>query len=263
MLRSTKDLRGFTLRATNGEIGSVDEFLFDDEQWTIRYMVANTGGWLTGRLVLISPIVLGNADWEAKTLAVALTRAQIEQSPDIATDQPVSRQREAELAEYYGYLPYWGGMGIWGAGMSPYALGGIVTPPVVPPVGTTATERALAGAETQRGDQHLRSTREVTGYRIHARDGEIGHVDDFILDDETWAIRYMVIDTRNLWPGKHVLVAPEWIGDVHWSTSTVDVDLLRETIKQGPEYDPAMLNRAYETALYRNYGRPGYWETPR
>src|SRR3954469_12257867 len=120
MLRSTNDLRGYPLRATDGEIGSVDEFLFDDEQWTIRYLVANTGGWLTGRLVLISPIVLGKANWEAKTLAVALTRAQIEHSPDIAIDQPVSRQHEAELARYYDYYPYWGGAGLWGTGMVPY-----------------------------------------------------------------------------------------------------------------------------------------------
>jgi len=263
MLRSTNDLRGYTLRATDGEIGTVDDFLFDDEQWTIRYMVANTGGWLTGRLVLISPIVLGDADWEAKALAVALTRSQVEQSPDIATDQPVSRQREAELAQYYGYLPYWGGAGLWGSGMAPYALGGLFVPPIPPLAGTTATERALASTPTEQGDQHLRSAHEVTGYHIHARDGEIGHVDDFIVDDATWAIRYMVVDTRNWWPGKHVLVAPEWIGDVHWSTSTVDVDLLRETIKQGPEYDPKILNREYETVLYRHYGRPAYWEKPR
>jgi hypothetical protein len=103
----------------------------------------------------------------------------------------------------------------------------------------------------------------VTGYHIHARDGELGHVDDFIVDDETWAIRYMAIDTRNWWPGKHVLVAPQWIGAIDWDTSTVEVDLLRETIKQGPEYDPAMLNREYETALYRHYGRPAYWERSR
>lgn len=263
MLRSTNDLRGYSLRATDGEIGSVDEFLFDDEQWAIRYLVANTGGWLTGRLVLISPIVLGQADWEARTLAVALTRKQIEQSPDIATDQPVSRQREAELAQYYDYFPYWGGAGLWGPGMVPYALGGPVVPPVAPPAGTTATEREVASTPTEHGDQHLRSTREVTGYRIHARDGEIGHVGDFIVDDETWAIRYMIVDTRNWWPGKHVLVAPQWIGAIDWDTSTVEVDLLRETIKQGPEYDPAILNREYETALYRHYGRPAYWETPR
>jgi hypothetical protein len=263
MLRSTNDLRGYTLRATDGEIGKVDDFLFDDEQWTIRYMVANTGGWLTGRLVLISPIVLGNVDWEAKTLAVKLTRTQVEQSPDIATDQPVSRQREQELAQYYGYFPYWGGAGLWGAGMVPYAVGGPVVPPLAPPAGTTATERALSSTAIEHGDQHLRSTREVAGYHIHARDGELGHVDDFIVDDETWAMRYMVIDTRNWWPGKHVLVAPQWIGAIDWDTSSVTVDLLRETIKQGPEYDPAMLNRAYETALYRHYGRPAYWETPR
>src|SRR5919197_246787 len=152
MLRSTNDLRGYTLRATDGEIGSVDDFLFDDEQWTIRYMVANTGGWLTGRLVLISPIVLGNPDWEAKTLAVALTRKQVEQSPDIATDQPVSRQREAELAQYYGYDPYWGGTGLWGPSMFPYALGGTLGPPVAPPVGMSATERELASTPIEQGD---------------------------------------------------------------------------------------------------------------
>lgn len=241
MLRSTKDLRGYRLRATDGEIGSVDDLLFDDEQWTIRYLVANTGGWLTGQLVLLSPIVLGQADWEGKALAVGLTRAQIEQSPDIATDQPVSRQHEAELAQYYGYLPYWGGTGLWGAGMTPYALSGIATPPIVSPGSTTATERALAGPEMAQGNQHLRSTRAVRGYHIHARDGEIGHVDDFIVDDDTWAIRYLVVDTRNWWPGKHVLVAPQRIGAIDWASSSVKVDLLRETIKQEPEYDPAIL----------------------
>lgn len=260
MLRSAKNLRGYTLQATDGKIGSVDDFLFDDEQWTIRYLVANTGGWLTGRLVLISPSVLGQADWAAQTLAVALTRTQIEQSPDIATDQPVSRQHEMDLAQYYGYPSYWGEMGIWGSGMSPYVLGGGVTPPVIPPADTAATERALANAPAEYSDQHLFSVRAVIGYHIQARDGEIGHTEDFIVDDETWVIRYMVVDTKNWWPGKRVLVAPQWIDAVDWNTSIVEVDLLREMIKQGPEYDPAMLNRKYEAALYRHYERPPYWE---
>jgi hypothetical protein len=247
-------MRGFTIRATDGEIGSVDDFLFDDEQWTIRYLVANTGSWLTGRLVLISPIAFRSIDWDAEAFDVALTRRQVEDGPSILEDQPVSRQKEEEYFRYYGYPYYWGGPGLWGMGAYP---GTIFTP--APPLPERAAERQ-AGAQPQ-GDQHLRSAREVKGYAIQARDGEIGHVEDFIADDETWAIRYIVVDTRNWWPGKKVLVAPQWISEVSWAESRVRVDLSRETIKQGPEYEPSqLLNREYEEKLHGALGRPGYWE---
>lgn len=270
-LRSANELQGYTIRATDGKIGGVHEFLFDDEHWTVRYMVADTGDWLSGRLVLISPIALGHADWQGRELSVKLTRSQVENSPDISTDQPVSRQREIELANYYGYGPYWGGPGLWGAGMYPMGLWGVgyvgmapqPTAPGAPPMSdATATEREVAPSQEQRGDPHLRSTREVTGYAIQALDGDIGHVEDFILDDESWALRYMVVDTRNWWPGKRVLVSPRWIESVSWDDRAVYVDLTKEQVKSGPEYDPErMLNREDEERLYRHYGRPAYWES--
>jgi hypothetical protein len=252
MLHSVSGMRGFTIHATDGDIGSVDEFLFDDEQWTMRYLVADTGGWLTGRLVLVSPIAFRSTDWDRQTFDVALTRQQVEQSPSIATDQPVSRQQEQEYARYYGYPYYWDGLGLWGAGMYPRMA---YLSAVDSIYGETATERQPTG------DPHLHSAREVTGYAIQARDGELGHVEDFIVDDESWVLRYIVVDTRNWWPGKHVLVSPRWIASVRWTQSSVVVDLLRETIKAGLEYDPStLLNRAYEIRLHQGLQHAPYWE---
>lgn len=234
MLRSVNSMHGFTIHATDGDLGAVDDFLFDDEQWTMRYLVANTGDWLSGRLVLVSPIAFRTPNGDKETFEVALTRQQVEQSPSIATDQPVSRQQEAEYSRYYDYPYYWDGLGLWGAAMYPRLAD------------------MSAGSTTQhsKSDPHLRSARMVTGYAIQARDGDLGHVEDFIVDDESWALRYMVVDTRNWWPGKHVLVSPQWISAVSWTQSSVMVDLLRETIKQGKEYDPStLLNQADEISL--------------
>jgi hypothetical protein len=225
----------------------VDEFLFDDEQWTIRYLVVNTGGWLSDRLVLVSPIAFRAVDWDSETFDVALTRQQVEQSPSIATDQPVSRQQEEEYSRYYGYPYYWDGLGLWGAGMYPRMA---YLSAVDSTYGATATEAQPTS------DPHLRSAREVTGYTIQARDGDLGHVEDFIVDDESWVLRYIVVDTRDWWPGKHVLVSPRWIEAVRWTQSSVVIDLLRETIKAGKEYDPStLLNRADKTRLRQDLQR--------
>lgn len=266
MLRSINNLQGRGIRATDGDIGSVDQFFFDDETWTVRYLVVDTGDWLPGRQVLISPIALGDADREAETLRVSLTKQQINDSPDIDTDKPISRQHEAEYFGYYGYPPYWYGGGLWGASGYPIGM-------AMPPTGLgypdrvgVATGYAESGAAADaarsedQGDPNLRSTNEVIGYYIEAADGDIGHVEDFIIDDESWAIRYMVIDTVNWWSGKKVVVAPQWIKSVSWGESKVHVDLTREKIKQAPEYDPSvMVNRGYENKLYDHYERRKYF----
>ncbi len=253
-LRSANTLDAYAIRATDGEIGGVHDFLFDDQHWTVRYMVADTGGWLSGRRVLISPVALGTADWQSQALDTRLTRRQVEHSPDTATDQPVSRQHEIELASYYGYAPYWTGAGIWGPGMDPLGLWGVGALDA-----GAATQRETA--QEQRGDPHLHSIREVTGYAIQALDDDVGHVEDFILDDENWVIRYLVVDTRNWWPGKRVLISPRWITAVSWAERAVRVDMRKEQLKAGPEYDPArVLNREDEERLYRHYGQPAYWE---
>jgi sporulation protein YlmC with PRC-barrel domain len=253
MLRNVTHLKGFAIRATDGEIGTLDQFYFDDESWAIRYLLVNTGGWLSGRLVLVSPMAFRQTEWQSKRLDVALTKKQIENSPQIDTHKPVSRQHEALYMGYYGYPYYWSGPYLWGRESYPAGL-------TVRKEAVTQAEALQARAGKESADSHLRSTNEVIGYHIEAADGEIGHVADIIIDDETWAIRYLEVDTRNWWPGKRVLVSPQWIEQVSWPVSKVFVHLSRETIKNGPEYFESMpITREYENRLYSYYGRPAYW----
>jgi len=246
MLHKAKILKGYKLDSLDGEFGAVKEFYFDDQHWTIRYLVASTEGWLTSRLVLISPYALLGAIKAEQHLAVDLTKKQIEDSPPLSEDKPVSRQFEQSYYGYYGYPVYWNGPFSWGA--YPY--------PVRNP---EPLQQSTPGEEP--GDPHLRSTDAVSGYEIQAKDGELGHVEDFIIDDETWAIRYLVVATRNWWPGKKVLVSPQWIERVSWKESKVFVNLSRQAIKESPEYtEEALITRDYETGLHGHYQRPGYWD---
>lgn len=248
MFRHCNKLKGYRLGATDGEIGKIEDFYFDDQTWTVRYLVADTGYWLPDRLVLLSPHVLRSVDDAQKTLHVELTRRQIEDSPPITADQPMSRHFEQEYYKYYGWPVYWTGPALWGPGPYPLYYSEIDPQPEHQP------------AEAP-GDPHLRSAKEVTGYRIQARDGEIGHVDDLIVEEATWSIRYLVVATGHWLPGKRVLMAPPWIQSVSWERSAVSVDLLRGTIEQAPDYDPhSLITRDYEINLFKHYSREGYWE---
>jgi len=245
MLIKAKTVQGYRLDGFDGEIGRVQEFYFDDLHWAIRYLVADTGTWLSGRLVLISPYALVAVNKEEQLIEINLTKKQIEDSPSLNSDKPVSRQFEESYYGYYGMPMYWGGPYMWG------------TYPNI--VRDREKWREYTSGE-KAWDPHLRSTNDVSGYNIQAADGEIGHVEDFIIDDETWAIRYLVIDTRNWWPGKKVLVSPQWIEQVSWSESKVFINLPRETIRQSPEYtEESLLTRDYEHGLHRHYNRQGYW----
>jgi hypothetical protein len=251
MLTNAAHLKGLVIRATDGELGTVDQLYFDDETWAIRYLMVETGGWLGGKKVLISPFSVVHTDWEARRMDVALTKKQVEDSPDIDTQKPVSRQHEAAFLGYYGYPYYWGGPYLWGPSYYPAGLG-------IP----AATQDEILADRIQResNDSHLRSTEGVAGYSIEASDGDIGHVDGFVVDDEAWAIRYIEVATRNWWPGKKVLVSPAWIERVSWASSKVYVALRREAIKDGPEYVESMpITREYENRLHMHYGRPPYW----
>jgi hypothetical protein len=246
MLCKAKTLRGFSLDSLDGKIGKVSEFYFDDRYWTIRYLVADTGNWLPGRQVLLSPYALGPMKKDEKNIAVHLTQKQIENSPSLDSDKPVSRQFEESYYGYYDWPVYWDGSSVWG--MYPY-------------ITRDSKEWKKAAKKGKAWDPDLRSTQAVSGYHVQALDGEIGHVDDFIIDDETWTIRYLVIDTTNWWLGKKVLVSPQWVGSVSWSESKVFVNLPREAIKRAPEYtDWSILTREYEIDMHRFYSRQGYWE---
>lgn len=245
MLSKVKTITGYRLDGFDGELGKVKEFYFDDRHWTIRYLVADTGNWLTDRQVLISPHALVTVNKKEEHIEINLTKKQIEDSPSLDSDKPVSRQFEEAYYGYYEWPIYWDGPYMWGG--YPYIERD-----------REKWKRSIQGEKAW--DPHLRSTHEVNGYHIQAEDGEIGHVDDFIIDDDTWAIRYLVIDTRNWWPGKKVLVSPQWIERVSWSESKVFVNLFRESIGQSPEYsEESLLTRDYEARLHRHYDRQGYW----
>jgi hypothetical protein len=264
MLRSNRDLDDFSIHATDGNLGRLSDFYFDDTSWVIRYLVVETGSWLEDRSVLISPLSLGTPNWTDNVLPVALTMAQVKGSPHIDVHRPVSRQHEIQWLGYYGYPYYWEGAGLWGGGLYPY----LVQPDLLgfspgDEADLPATERAYARAAAARhaqDDIHLRSCKAVTGYHVHATDGDIGHVNGMLLDEDTWAIRYLIVSTSNWWLGHEVLVAPTWIGDVSWDQSKVHVSLTREQVRNAPLYDPSVpINRDEEIGIFEHYARVDYW----
>lgn len=239
MLRSAKTLTGYKIRAVDGEIGKVDDFYFHDRSWAVRYVVVDTGGWLTGRKVLLAPAALGDADDEEKTLGVGKNREQIRNSPPIDTDMPVSRRYEIELQQYYGWPAYW------------TAGGGEFSAFAPVPADPAAAGAALA---RQPGDPDLHSATDVAGYAAEAVDGEIGHVEDLIIDDEDWVIRYLLVDVKKWWPGKDVIVGTEWVRGISWEKHAISIGLNRDAIRNSPEYDASRpMNREYERKLYEYY----------
>lgn len=289
MLRNIEELEKYGVQANDGPIGHVKDFFFDDESWVVRYLIVDTGGWLSNRKVLISPISIGKLEADKKILQVLLTREQVKNSPDIDTDMPVSRQHEMSYLGYYGYPYYWGGNGLWGAGSFP----SLMLSDIDDPVGEAAYDQQQIERSDQRvqdesrhnaseqspaiqakefksqptdpagashDDPHLRSCKSVVGHAIQATDGLIGHVSGFVVDEDTWAIRYLVVETSHWWSGHKVLIVPDWISSVNWFESTVTVALSRAAVKESPHFEStAQLDREQEAGLYKHYDRSGYW----
>ncbi|MEO8261528.1 MAG: PRC-barrel domain-containing protein [Pseudolysinimonas sp.] len=250
MLRSLKELDGYTVSATDGEIGRVVDFLLDDDHWTVRHLVVQTGRalFLEGHRVLISPISFRKVEWSAQRFHLALTMDRIKNSPDVDVDKPVSRQHERDYNGYYGFPLYGRHSGVWGMGAYPGLLA----------AGTL--DDGPAEHPDKSGDVHLRSANEVRGYHVQGTDDAIGHVEDFIVDDETWNVRYLVIDTSSWWFGKRVVLSPHWANRVNWGERKVYVDMSRQSIKDGPEWTPTMgVHREFERRIHEYYGRPEYW----
>lgn len=244
MLRTMKSLEGVKIGAKDGEIGKVDSFLFEDTSWLVRYVVVDTGGWLPGRKILIPQAILKEMPERAEVLPVPLTKEEVEQSPDIDTDRPVSREAEQALYQHYAWTPYWSGAAF--------------AAPMSPPSPEDKKEVAVQVEEEHK--PHLRSSAEVIGYRLHATDGDLGHVDDLVFEDEAWVVRYLIVDTRKWLPGKKVLLSPHWAEKISWSESKVYVEMRKEEIKKSPEYDSSKpISRDYESRLYEHYGRTRYW----
>jgi hypothetical protein len=249
MLWNTSVIDGYAIAASDGRLGTVSDFLFDDASWLVRWLVVDTGNWLSGRKVLLPVSVLGHLDKPGEQFSVRLTMQQVKDSPDIDTERPVSRQIETDIYNYYGWTPYWGG----GLLMGGYGYGGGAMAPL-PSAGSMRRAEDIAAAQRSDDDPHLRSIEAVTGYHINASDGDIGHVEDFLVEDEDWSIRYLVVDTKNWWPGKKVLILPRSAREINWMDNLVNLNVDRQTVRDSPAYDTsATVDRAYEKNFHSYY----------
>lgn len=242
MLHTVKSLFGFTMGAMDGEIGEVTDVYFDNERWTLRYMVVATGRWLHGRKVLISPMSVRGISWDDGVIDLTISQQQVRDSPGVDTDRPVSRQHEIAFYNHYGYPNYWEGSNPWGLGTYPLPWVG-VAPDVTLPAPHSADDfvrRRPADCEHPTGDCHLRSSNQVIGYEVMATDGPVGTIGDFVFDDGNWAIRHAVVVTRKWLYSRQVLLPAESIVGVSWSEHEVYVSVTREAVEAGPEYDPGL-----------------------
>jgi uncharacterized protein YrrD len=241
MLRNISLIHGYAITARDGQLGTVSDFLFDDASWSVRWLVVKTGGWLSGRKVLLPPITLGLVHQKGEEFTVQLTKSQIEKSPDIDTERPVSRQFEASIYDYYGWNPYWTG--------GPF-MGGYPSMDGAAPESHSEVKKR----PQENDDPHLRSAKAVTGYHIHAADGEIGHIEDFLVDDANWSIRYLLVDTKNWLPGKKVLISPRSVKRIDWGDRRVTLNVRREQVQSSPAYNAStVVDLAYEENFYKYY----------
>jgi len=247
MFKNLRDVEGYRLSAKDGEIGHVTDVYFDDVLWAVRYLVVATGSWLFGKKVLISPNSVLRVDYDKSCVAVDLDQAQVRDSPDIDTEKPISRQQESEYHLYYNFPPYWGGVALWGRYDQP---------------GTTDGSDSENGArpQTESTKSHLRSAREVRGYRVMGVDGQVGHIDNFLMESDTWAIRYIVVNTGR-WLSRHeVLLTPKLVDKVIWAEAQIDVNASKGLIEAAPDYIRGEdITRAYEEKLFRHYTTHPYW----
>jgi hypothetical protein len=259
MLRSLNDLLNYTVAAIDGPIGEVKDLYFDDQAWMTRYLVVDTGSWLSRRKVLISPSSIEHVDDAVQALSVTLTRKQVEDSPPIDTDKPVSRQHEHELRRHYGYPRYWGGGAL--LGMAPLTgVGSVAAPSAGGTGGLGLFDDVDEIQHRDDDDPNLRSGWAIRGYTVAATDGDLGHIEGLLVGEDDWAVRYLVINTSNWWMGHTLLVAPQWIEGISWASGNVSVDLSRETLKNAPPYDADVaVDRQQEIDLYCYYGRAAYW----
>lgn len=241
-------VHGYSVAARDGELGTIDEFLFDDEIWAVRYVVIKTGDWLPGKKVLISPFTLEAPDWELTKLSVSLTMDQVRTGPLLGADEQVSRLHQIELYRHYGWVPYWVEEEYYDVPPHPSRVISNQSP---------EDERAA--------DPHLFGTRETAEYRVEALNGDAGHIEDFIMDEDDWVIHYIANALEDPLPeeesSKLVLISIEWVQKVVRNEERIYVDLDRARIRSSPVFDPAVpIDREYELELYDHYGRPRYWD---
>ncbi|PRC91943.1 PRC-barrel domain-containing protein [Solimicrobium silvestre] len=260
MLRNSNEFINCAISATDGAIGHIENFYFDDKTWVVRYLIVDTGNWLFSRKVLISPRAVEQVNWENKTISVNITKEQVKSSPNIDTEKPVSRQHEMTYNGYYGYPYYWEEIGLWGIDDYPPMMMPIYTESLTAPLGVEQEiERSQEQIKSKNYDPHLRSYKEIETYRILTSDGEIGHVKGLLIDEENWIVRYIIVDTTAWWPSQGVLIEIQRIKEVNWADNTIHINLTQQSIIDAPPYDSKELfNQEKEMGLKEHYQRLGY-----
>jgi hypothetical protein len=266
MLIRYDHLRKCKILAADGDIGHIDDVYFDDNAWVVRYLVVDTGGWLSGRSVLLAPHVVLGVDLEEKRVHTPLNREQVKHSPEAEAAKPLSRQYEEALHVYYGWPYYWAGPSFAAQrdfGAHPESLIGGVSSSIGPAtVGAPAPMQPPSEPPVMTGDPHLRNAEEIIQYAIAAKDGDLGHVDTLVMDDREWAVRYLLVKTGTWLSGREILLSCSWIHDLSWTESRVKVNLDRETIRTSPEIDTSRpITREDEERLFQHYGHKGYWHS--
>ena len=253
MLLVISALKGYAIEAVDGPLGTTKDFLFDDRTWRVRWLVVETGGWLSERQVLVHPSAIGAANFDREELPVTLTRKQVEASPELMRGEVLTQAMEDRLFSYYGWDPYWNASALGprpGAMAAPFA-----SPPYFGYNSLIGSDIPVSDDDI--GDPTRRSVDDVTGFHVHATDGAIGHVQNFIIDSDTWAIAYLIVATRTWWPGQHVLIAPEAVVAIKNIDHVVEIDVTRGQVKASPPWDPlAMMKQADFRPLRAHYGWP-------
>ena len=260
MLVHFTKLRGNELHAQDGVIGKVTDVYFDDHTWSARYFEVDCGQWLLSRKVLISPTAVHGPDWESDRLPVDLTKDQVRESPKVDTAQSLGRKEEEALHAHYAWAPYWGGAEFGGIGFGggPGLSGGGAVPVAGARQDSAETKAAAEASARHEVNPHLRSMGEVKGYAIAATDGSIGHVEDFVVDDRDWSVRFVIVDTRNWLPGRKVAIAPAYLRSVDWAEGKVVVALTQKAIEESPAFDESKpMAEGYAEQLGRHYGERG------
>lgn len=198
MIRNLQDLNGARVIATDGTIGKVADFLFDDRSWTIRYLVVDVRTWMVRHDVVIPVEAITHLDWGNCRFQVELTRDQVRGSPDLDSRKPVTRQQEMAVRKHYGWPNYWRDVGFSSPGRGKHDF------------------PAASG-----DDPHLRSTEEIAGYGVWEVNQEVGHIESFIMSDSTWQIGYLGVKTGS-WLHHHSMLIPTpWVESISWSDCRV------------------------------------------
>ncbi|PSL50806.1 PRC-barrel domain protein [Salsuginibacillus halophilus] len=253
MLFEAKKLRNFGVITSDGELGKIDDVYMDEDQWVIRYLVVNRKPLLPGGKVLVSPIAVERMDINGQTIHLNVTKEELEEAPGKEEAEPITRKKELELHHHFGYGYYWPAQGMWGSFPYPHQLR------------VEAPHHQRPQELPNEEEIKVRSLKEMTGdwsgYDVEGSDGDIGTIDDVIVEDDTWNIRYISVDTGRLFSTGHAVLSSSWILHTEDEEKKVRVKMARHEVQAAPEYVPGQpLDREFEERLFDHYDQEKYWE---